>query len=460
MPTRDPRGTGKGPASAWFGARPAAVTRARRSPPLLSSLFVLWMAGSSWALLGETEGTGGVDGSVRTIAIGLDNYSFPPLFGGHEADFISQTIVRVVLAARPTSRLSWEAHFVETFDYGTARNGVGGFGLDASGSGATRYRAVGATWRQDGEGSTRATLTADRFAATIAFGRLDLTIGRQAITLGKAWFWNPLDEFLAFDPRSFDRDYKPGVDALRLAMATGDFSGVELIAVAGRELDAVGDFIGGDEALDIDWKGSAVLARGFTSRGGWDLALQGGKVYGGYSAGAGAVGELGPLEVRLEGVWFSAVDSPALPFPLVGDLLEDAFSGVIGLGHRFENSFTLEAEFLRNGQGDPDHLDVAALRFSNGSSFHLSRNVLGVMASYEILPIVTGQVASLVSLDDGSAQLQPGLTWSVTDEVEAVFGAILGFGDRPVEPLPGLALLRSEFGTFPHAFYMEWKAYF
>ena len=48
-----------------------------------------------------------------------------------------------------------------------------------------------------------------------AFRFAGLTIGRQAVSFGKAHFWNPLDVFLAFDPFQFDRDYKPGVDAQR-----------------------------------------------------------------------------------------------------------------------------------------------------------------------------------------------------------------------------------------------------
>jgi hypothetical protein len=63
-------------------------------------------------------------------------------------------------------------------------------------------------------------------------------------------------------------------------------------------------------------------------------------------------------------------------------------------------------------------------------------------------------------------QVQPGLVWSLLDEVEVVAGALWSFGSRPASTPPtigdplGLAGLRSEFGSFPHVWYAEVKAYF
>ena len=74
-----------------------------------------------------------------------------------------------------------------------------------------------------------------------ALPRADVTVGRQAITFGKAYFWNPLDEFLPFDARQIDRDYKAGVDAVRVDIPTSPFSGVNVVVAPGRSSTPRGD---------------------------------------------------------------------------------------------------------------------------------------------------------------------------------------------------------------------------
>src|SRR5574337_371271 len=88
-------------------------------------------------------------------------------------------------------------------------------------------------------------------------------------------------------PNQFDRDYKAGVDALRIDVPFGSFSGVNLIGALGREITAAGTYVGGGETWHTSWFGSAVLARVFTHVHGWDLSAQAGKIYGGYQIGGG-----------------------------------------------------------------------------------------------------------------------------------------------------------------------------
>jgi hypothetical protein len=200
----------------------------------------------------------------------------------------------------------------------------------------------------------------------------------------------------------------------------------------------------------------------FGTRGGFDLSLQGGKVYGGYQAGGGAVGEAGPLELRLEAAHLFAQPGPALLpglLPPSERLVESGTTVVAGVGHRFENTLVLESEYFWNGLGDADDLDAALLRFVGGQTLDLSEHLLGVVAQYDVLPIVVAALGTIVSLDDGSFELQPRLTWAAADEVEVVTGAIVGIGDRPASGATGLRL-RSEFGTFPNLYYAEVKFYF
>jgi hypothetical protein len=200
----------------------------------------------------------------------------------------------------------------------------------------------------------------------------------------------------------------------------------------------------------------------FGTLGGFDLSLQGGKVYGGYQAGGGAVGEAGPLELRLEAAHLFAQPGPALLpglLPPSERLVESGTTVVAGVGHRFESTLVLESEYFWNGLGDADDLDAALLRFVGGQTLDLSEHLAGVVAQYDVLPIVVAALGTIVSLHDGSFQLQPRLTWAAADEVEVLAGAIVSIGDRPAIGTTGLGL-RSEFGTFPNLYYAEVKLYF
>ncbi len=427
---------------------------------LLSLALLLLFLKNTSALMGDSDEAFGLDADLRSIAAGFENYIFDPFFGeDNGADGLSQTLLRIIAAGHPDDRVAYEAHAVHSYNVSTSNSSTVVFPFSLTG-GDTRYRAldISRDWLEEDDVS--ASLWMDRFNVRYSYSKADITIGRQAITFGKAYFWNPLDIFLPFDPSQFDRDYKAGADALRIDIPFGNFSGINLIGALGRELDVLGNYVHGEKTWDTSWYGAAVLTRFFTTLRGWDLALQGGKIYGGYQLGGGVVGEAGTLEVRGEATYLFAEESPPLPSPFRGDLVEDHFTAVLGLGHRFENSLTLESEYLYNGSGDPDNRDEALLRLASGGSLHLGKHLCGVMASYEILPILLGQASWLYSFSDQSSQIQTGLIYSAADEVDVQLGALINTGDRP----RGTSILdthiKSEFGTFPNIYFLEFKIFF
>ncbi|NTW06385.1 MAG: hypothetical protein HGA29_00915 [Syntrophaceae bacterium] len=70
-------------------------------------------------------------------------------------------------------------------------------------------------------------------------------------------------------------------------------------------------------------------------------------------------------------------------------------------------------------------------------------------------------MSAIVSLSDGSLQLQPLVIISLSNEMDLLIGATLNFGQQP-ESGSGttIANIKSEFGTFPTVFFAEWKYYF
>jgi hypothetical protein len=432
----------------------------------LAALLLTAAPRPALAIYGDTMGLFGVDGSLRMIGAGILN---PPTEVPDELDSlvspllpdrgdgVSQLLVRLAAGGWPTDWMTYEAHLVQSISMTTAAtSGVGVVGSAASG---TRYRAVDAHWRWGKDEGIEAVMWPDRLNVSFALPFADVTVGRQAISFGKAHFWNPLDVFLAFDPFQFDRDYKAGVDALRMDFPLDDFSGLTVVGVMA------------DPSEEHLMYRSGALLRLWGMLFDWDLALQSGLVYGGYHVGAGAVGELLGLETRFEASYLhpEAVDTLEQPdAPGALPVLETPamFTGVFGLARRFESSLFVSVEYLYNGAGR-ETADMAWALLADAQIQHVSEHVLGTMATYELFPLLNLSLATVVALDDPSVLVQPGLVYSAADEVEILAGAMLAFGKRPgIKDAASLAsfstssLVHSEFGTYPHMFYVEMKAYF
>ena len=133
---------------------------------------------------------------------------------------------------------------------------------------------------------------------------------------------------------------------------------------------------------------------------------------------------------------------------------------MVGVGHRFDNSLTLELEYFYNGAGDPDDLNASFARIITGNILQMSRHSTGFLISYEFLPILLGQLIWLQSWDDPSSSIQPILTWSGVDNVDLLVGVNINVGDRPeATPFQGIQI-RSEFGTSPNLYFFQFKWYF
>ncbi len=308
----------------------------------------------------------------------------------------------------------------------------------------TRYRGVDLRWDAPENEQFRFTGEIDRLNAAFFLPGADITIGRQALSFGKAFFWNPLDVFLPFSPAQLDRDYKPGVDALSIEIPQGDFSGIGLFGVLGSE----------DNKSSPSWDGSSLLARYFTTVKGTDISVQAGKVFAGYHVGAGASGEVGKIELRGEASYFRNDNDITIT--------KSYASMVLGTGYRFDNSLHLQMEYFYNGAGSKDP-NAALVRLGQGLTTNLSKNILGSSASYEFTPLMTGRVAIINSLDDGSFFIQPDITYSASDESEFLVSVAINKGDRPTINTgtnAGSTLLRSEYGSYPNTLYFQYKLFF
>ena len=420
-------------------------------------LFALCWPAAVLAVVEIGHNTVTIDGSLRGTTVATQNYDQPLVWGrGNASDGQSDLALRLVISGQPSRLLKWNVHVVQRMTLNTTENATVGSST-LLGTSGTRipYRAVDTRWKWGAADDVNAWAYLDRANIELTLRRADLAIGRQAITFGKAYFWNPLDVFLAFGSTQFDRDYKAGVDALRVDAPLGDLSGLTIVGVPVRVEEK-----GSQMEEQSFWYRSALLARLYGNRRAWDLALQGGKILGGYQLGGAVAGELGTVEVRGEGAWFASQDANAAAGLSPTLLIEDHFSIVAGVGRSFVGGdLQLQTEYFYNGAARGPRGDRLALVLA-GRLQHLNRHLLGIVGTYRLHPLLSGSLAALWGASDGSWLVQPGLSYSAADEVELIAGAAIARGRRPRGKDLRAFRLRSEFGSYPNYYYLETKLYF
>ena len=369
-------------------------------------------------------------GSVKGLLLGYDLSDVS--LGLLDREGSLATSLRVTLTGDPTDRIAYELHF-EVRDELVTDPAVAALG-SATEARNPLFRGLGdgSTW-VDGN---RHTLAADVAYANLQWsnGRTDVVLGRQAVTFGRSFFWNPIDWLSTFSPTEIDREYKTGVDALRVTRSLGRFSGVELVYAYGE---------GGDR------DNSATLARAFGNLNGWDLELLAGSVwiddrfgfaFSGDVLGAGLRGEVSRNAPR------SGTDP-------------DFTSATLEVDYRWENSLYLTVELHHNGFGSKDPDDYAALflspRVLTGQAQNVGRDYLASSLAYEFTPLINGTVAVLLNLHDRSGILSPTLDVSLGDNARLAAGAILPWGDGPT-----LTGLPTEYGAYPLSAWVQYRYYF
>jgi hypothetical protein len=365
-----------------------------------------------------------LSGHLKEFYLGIhDN----PFDSGHDGGL---SVLRLILTGTVLEKASFEFHLVEAGFINPQPSTPSGFGVFSQ---VTRFKTDEWTHTQTTHKDFLAQIAIDRANFVLELSHFDLTVGRQAISLGTTYFWNPNDLLTTFSPYEFDRDYKPGVDGIKADIALGDFSGISLIYGAG-------------ESFKLDE--SALLARVFGNMLDFDIAMMAGRYREDGFAGADFSGEVGPgIGVR-GGLSYFATESD-----------DDFIQVVVGGEYRFENNFYLSAEYFYNGFGTP-HTSryikkLSSERFQAGDFFNISRHYLGILGSYEVTPLLRVSLATIINIIDHSVLVDPTIIFSLSDNADLVAGMVIGEGKEP----RGFTL-ESEFGAYPDFTFVEIKYYF
>ncbi len=276
----------------------------------------------------------------------------------------------------------------------------------------------------------------DRLAVTLPMGEsAEISVGRQVVSWASTLILTPADPFTPFDPADPFREYRAGIDGVRVRAYPGAFSEVELVV---RPPSSPG----GDQLT--------ALARGKTNWRGWDVSAWGGVLFDDAAGAVSAVGELAGWAVRTE---VSVRDDE------VGAVLR----GTVGADRRmavYGRDLYLIVEYQREGFGaaDSDELFQTTLSsaFLRGELQLLAHDALATQASYQIHPLWAADLLALTSLSDGSVLLSGGGTWAFGSNSSLRGGAFVGLGDDALAP----TLVGSEFGLAPTVLYLSLTHFF
>jgi hypothetical protein len=234
----------------------------------------------------------------------------------------------------------------------------------------------------------------DRLQASYQGDNLTLKLGRQAVTWGNGYFFNPMDVLNPFDPLAIDSEYKNGSDMLYGQYLFDSGSDLQGLVVVRRNQNGEVDSQEFSQALHyhqfIDSSELSVLVA---------------QHYDDQILGLGWSSPLG------EAVWQSDVT-----YTSTND--DDFLSLVSGVNYSwtaFEKNFSGVLEYFYSGvglSGDSYQLaDVAAdealaIRLERGELFTIGKNYLAANVTVEMHPLFNLSTNVVANLNDQSMILQ------------------------------------------------------
>ena len=253
---------------------------------------------------------------------------------------------------------------------------------------------------------------------------IDAILGRQAISWGTTAYLTPADPFAPFSPSDTFREYRRGIDALRLRAYPGALSEIDVVLRPSRL-----------EKRE-EW---TVLGRVLTIWENWEVSAWGGSLYGDAAVALGSAGEVATWALRAEAALRNTGGNARL-------------RGALSVSRSFEidtRSLGLALEYQHDGHGAAGRKDFGPVlqseEYRRGELQVPGRDHLLARAAYQVHPLWEISGLALWNLNTGSIVLSPGFSYSVSDEATLSGGVAGSIGDPiPAEALPEDAQERKE----------------
>ncbi len=262
----------------------------------------------------------------------------------------------------------------------------------------------------------------DNAYVKFSFKAFDLTVGKQQVSLGTGYVWNPTDIFNIKDP--LDPTYEqPGHNALRVDVPLGSsytatvlYSPEENWTESTKLLQFKGQISHFDYYLIgvvRNW-----MFTDFTLFDPESMSF-GGTPEKRQMLGASTVGELLGLGVWAEYAYNWMEFSP------------NFYELVIGTDYTFDFQTYVMVEYYRNTLGKSDYRDYSLndwMRFYAVEQKSISRNQVYIFAQHPVTDLLNLGLINITSFSDGSFAFVPTLVYSLSDNVEIYAYLNFNFG--------------------------------
>jgi hypothetical protein len=449
--------------------------------------FISFYPFSSYAInLKESENLKlDLDGVVKTYFIGMHlNYPYPVLTSLMNWDSRSGMMgigeARLKFSgAWKEDKFKWNIMFKTSPIFSNQPNVMEGM---AGGSTATYEPPRALPFQYSASESPQSSWynEVDRFYFKYRKGKFDFIVGRQPIGLGVGFIWQPADILATFSPIEIDKEFKTGVDALRINIALGTFTELSLIGVAGgptcRHVSSPDpdnptvpsiwetpwgkNCSPGDPRFSLD--SSSALTRFRTNFGKWDVGILGGWVRGDLMGGLFTSGNLDRFKIRGEITYTHDMrDDEVVDNDY--EIKEDFVRAVLGFNYPFKTKkpFSLFMEFYYNGYGT-DKTDDYLLQSQTtrtsvyGEVLNLGVFYSGLGLNWQPTYRVNFSFMTMSNILDRSFHISSNISVNISDNSSFVLGGFLPFGKTMDEN----GKIGSEFGIYPKMVYFQYKRYF
>lgn len=250
----------------------------------------------------------------------------------------------------------------------------------------------------------------------------EIRLGRQAVTWGNGFTFNPMDLFNPFSPTDLERDYKMG-DDLALVQFPVNNVDVEFIYVVRRDPDT------GETGLDENSLGTKL----HFFAGDTEMDVMVTRHYEDMITGIGAVGYLGGAAWRCD---------------LTGTFLKEDSRGrsayasaVANMDYSWiwlDKNLYGYIELYYNGLSDADYTDhfsdpAISERIARGELFALGRFYASASLNLEVHPLVNTYVTPILNLNDGSGILMPRVVYDYSDNIRLTVTGSFSWGGGNTE---------------------------
>jgi len=270
--------------------------------------------------------------------------------------------------------------------------------------------------------SLQDTILLDNIFLKISFPIFDITMGRQQISPGVGYAWNPTDIFNSktlLDP-SYEQT---GVKAIRTDLAISSQLTMSTIMQP-----------------EGSWENSTKQIFLKTGMGSFDIEITAAQLQWGRSyfstmglrkmettrslVGGSLIGEL-----MAWGVWVEGANN-------ILDGGDDFIEVVFGLDHTFDNSLYMLMEFLHNQNGIAEHNELTFDTFISGlggETHSLMQNYGFLYLSHQTFDFVSFSIIAIANFNDGSGSIGPQIDWNIYENTNISLQSNFSWGADDTE---------------------------